>query len=70
MYNLSDISAIKQHQMTKDNKDIDKLKSQDITKIQINNSKFIYKNNTNRLQILEAITIKKKNYKKIKMRSK
>ena len=45
--------------MTKHNKDTDKLKSPEIRKISINNTKIIYKNNNNnRLQILEAITIK------------
>ena len=60
-YHLSDISAIKQLLMTNHKKDTDKLKSPDIRKIQINNTKIIYrKNNKNRLQILEAITIKNK----------
>ena len=46
--------------MTKHNKDTDKLKSLDIIKILINNTKIIYENNNkNRLQVLEAITIKK-----------
>ena len=59
MYHLSDISAIKQHLKTKHNKDIDKLKSRDIRKILINNTKIMYKNNyKNRLQILEVITMK------------
>ena len=45
--------------MTKHNKDTDKLKSPDIRKILINNSKLMYKNyNKNRLQILKAMTIK------------
>ena len=55
--------------MKKHNKDIDKFKSPDIKKISISNTKIIYKNNNkNRLQILEAITIKneKKNPKKKK----
>ena len=44
--------------MTK-HKAADKIKSSDIRKILINNTKIIYKNNNkNRLQILEAITIK------------
>ena len=44
--------------MTKHNNDTDKLKSPDIRKIHINNTKIIYKNNNkNRLQILEEITI-------------
>ena len=56
--NLSDISAIKRHLMTKYNKDGDKFKSLDIRKILINNTKITYKNNNkNRLQILEAIPI-------------
>ena len=38
-YHLSDISAIKQHLMTKPNKDNDKIKSSDIRKILINNTK-------------------------------
>ena len=47
--------------MTKHNKDTDKLKSPDIRKILINNTKIIYKyNNKNHLQILEVITIKNK----------
>ena len=46
--------------MTEHNQDTDKLKSPDIRKLQINNTKIIYKhNNKNRLQILEAITMKK-----------
>ena len=50
----TDIIAIKQHIMK-----TDKLKSPDIRKILINNTKIIYKNsNKNCLQILEAITIK------------
>ena len=50
--------------MTKHNKDTDKLRSPDIRKILINNTKIIYKNNNkNRLQVLEAITIKKNHYK-------
>ena len=57
-YHPSNISAIKQHLMTKHNKDTDKLKSPDIRKILINNTKNIYKNNKNHLQIFEAITIK------------
>ena len=58
-YHLTDISAIKQHIMTKHNKDTDKLKSPNLRKILINNIKIIYKNNyKERLQILEAITIK------------
>ena len=45
--------------MTMDYKDTNKLKSPHIRKILINNAKIIYKNNNkNRLQILEAITIK------------
>ena len=61
-YHLSDISAVKKHIMTKHNKDIDKLKSPNIRKILINNTKIIYKsNNKNCLQILKAITIKIKN---------
>ena len=41
-------------------KDSDKIKSLDIWKILVNNTKIIYKNNNkNRLQILEAIAIKK-----------
>ena len=48
--------------MTKHNKDTDKLKSLDIRKILINNTKIIYKNNNkNRLQIFEATIIKNKN---------
>ena len=44
--------------MTKYNKDTEKLKSQNIRKILINNTKIIYKNNNeNRLQILKEITI-------------
>ena len=46
--------------MTNHNKDTDKLKSPDIRKILIKNTKIIYKNYKNHLQILEAITIKKK----------
>ena len=46
-YHLSDISAIKQHLMTKYDKDTDKLKSLDIRKILINNTKIMYKNNNN-----------------------
>ena len=57
-YHLSDISAIKQHIMTKYNKDTDLLKSPDIRKILINNTKIIYKNNKKHLQILKAITKK------------
>ena len=45
--------------MTKHNKDTDKLKSPDIRKILINNTKIIYRNNKNRLQILESLIIKK-----------
>ena len=45
--------------MIKHNKDTDKLKSPDIRKILINNTKIIYKNN-NRLQFFEAITTKNK----------
>ena len=45
--------------MTKHNKHTDKLKSPDIRKILLNNTKIIYKNNKNCLRILEAITIKK-----------
>ena len=49
----------KQHVITKHKEDTDKLKSPDIRNILINNAKIIYKNNKkNRLQILEAITIK------------
>ena len=45
--------------MTKHDKDTDKLKSTDIRKILINNTKIIYKNyNKNHLQILKAVTIK------------
>ena len=45
--------------MTKHNEDTNKLESPDIRKIQINNTKIIYKNNNkNRLQILEALTMK------------
>ena len=45
--------------MTKYNKDIDKLKSLDIRKILINNTKIIYRNNNkDHLLILKAITIK------------
>ena len=48
--------------MTKPNKDTNKPKSPDIRKILINNTKIIYKNkNKNRLQIIEAITMKIKN---------
>ena len=58
---LSDISAIKQHIMTKHNKDTDQVKSPDIRKILSNNTKMIYKNNKKkRLQILKAKTIKNK----------
>ena len=47
--------------MTKYNKDTDNLKSLDIRKILVNNTKVIYKNSyKNRFQILEAITIKNK----------
>ena len=47
--------------MTKHNKDTDKLKSYDIRKILINNTKILFKiNNKNRLEILEALTMKKK----------
>ena len=56
--NLSEISAIKQHLITKHNKDTDKLKSPDVKKVLMNNKKIIYKNNKNRLLILEVITIK------------
>ena len=60
-YHFSHTSAIKQHLMTKHNKDSDKLKSLDIRKILINNTKIIYKNNNKtRLQIVEVITIKNK----------
>ena len=56
----SDISARKQYLLTKHNKDTNKLKSFNIRKILINNTKIIYENNhKNHLQILEAITIKK-----------
>ena len=41
-FHPSDISAIKQHLMTKHNKDTDKLKSSDIRKILINNTKKTY----------------------------
>ena len=41
-YHLSDISVIKQHIITNHNKDTDKLKSPDIRKILINNTKIIY----------------------------
>ena len=52
--------------MTKHNKDTDKLKSLLIRKILINYTKIIYKNNNkNRLQILEAITMKKSTINKI-----
>ena len=45
--------------MTKLNKDTEKLKSPDIRKILINNTKIIYRNNNKtRLQILKTITIK------------
>ena len=44
--------------MTKHNKHIDKFKYPDIRTILINNKKIIYKNNKNRLQFLEEITIK------------
>ena len=48
--------------MTKRNKDTDKLKSPDIRKNQINNTKIIYKdNNKNRLQNVKTITMKNKN---------
>ena len=53
-HHLSDISAIKQDIMTNHNKDSDKFKFPDIRKILINHTKIIYKNNKNRLQILEA----------------
>ena len=45
---------------TRHDKDTDKLKSLDIRKILINNTKIIYKNNNkkNGLQILKSITIK------------
>ena len=46
-YHLPDISTIKQPNMTKHNKDNDKLKSPDIRKILINNTKIVYKNNKN-----------------------
>ena len=60
---LSDINALKQHLMTKHNKDIEKHKSPDIRKILINNAKIKYKiSNKNRLQILQTITMQKKNY--------
>ena len=60
-YSLFEVSAIKQQIRTKHDKETDKLKSPDIKKILINNTKIIYKNNNiNCLQILEAITIKKK----------
>ena len=42
-YHLSDVSAKKQHLMTKHNKDTDQLKSSDIRKILINNTKIIFK---------------------------
>ena len=46
--------------MTKYNKDTLWLKSPDLRKFLINNTKIIYKNNNkNRLLIFEAITIKK-----------
>ena len=45
--------------MTKHNKETDKLKSSDLRKILVNNTKIIFKNNNKtRLQILKAITIK------------
>ena len=47
--------------MTKHYKDIDKIKSPNVRKILINNTKIIYKNNNkDGLQILKAITIKTK----------
>ena len=47
--------------MTKHNKDTDKHNSPDIRHVLINNTNIMYKNdNKNRLQILEAITIKDK----------
>ena len=47
--------------MTKYNKDTDKLKSPDLRKILINNTKMIYKNKyKNLLQILDAINITNK----------
>ena len=46
--------------MTKHNNDTDKLKSSDIRKILIDNTKSIYKDNKNCLQILEAISIQNK----------
>ena len=50
--------------MIKHNKDTDKLKSPDIRDIQISNTKIIYKNNKNRLQIPETIIIKNEKKKK------
>ena len=50
--------------MTKDNKDTDKLKSSEIRKILINNTKIMHENNNkNRLQILKGISIKSIYYK-------
>ena len=47
--------------MTKHNKESEKLESPDIRKFLNNNTKIIYKkNNKYRLQILEAVTIRKK----------
>ena len=52
--------------MTKHNKDTDKIKSPDIRKILINNTKNIYKNNNkNWLQIFEVIAIKNPTINKI-----
>ena len=57
-HHLSDISSIKQD-MIKHNKDTEKFKYSDMRNIVINKTKIIYKNNNqNRLQILEAISIK------------
>ena len=59
IYHLSDKCAQRDYLMTKHIKDTEKLKSSDIRNIRINKSKIIYRNNNkNRLQSLEAITLK------------
>ena len=62
-YYVSDIRVIKQHPMTKPNKDTNKLKSLDIKKD--NNKKSIQNDNKISLQILEAMTIEINNCYKI-----
>ena len=65
-YHLSDISAIKKHLITKYNKESDKLNSQYMRNILINNTKMINRNNNkSRLQIPQVITIKKTTMNKI-----